>query len=263
MKTIVVDGHNEVFAYWFEEYLRMRLPLVVVRIDRHHDMNQDCPTLPAREGRQIFDYFAKMMPHIYEYAKRKLNEGNFTCPAFYYGVVGALYHFDPRGTKIDAYGRVSGGDFADPPKTKMISEAIGGKRISRIVWDDAQTKLRNDGGKKIPVPQNISIASFEKDLNECRFPVAIGFDLDGLYGINERGPPKEVVAKRLERVKNVLDCISSPVFACLARSQTPRVYVPPELVDHLQQTVLHLMERRCYGLYTQVFPDRTRYSKLI
>lgn len=242
MKTIVVDSHNEIFPHWFEEYLRMRLPLVVVRIDQHHDMNQDCPSLPAREGRQIFDYFAKIMPYLYDYAKGKLNEGNFTCPAFYYGAIGALYHFDPRGTKIDAYGRVLGGDFADSPKTKMRSEAIGGKRINRILWDDAQTKLRRDGGKMVPVPRNISIASFEGDLKESRFPVVIGFDLDGLYGIDERCPAKEVVGKRLERVKNVLDCISSPVFACLARSQTPRAYVPPELVDHLQQAVLHLME---------------------
>ena len=156
MKIIVVDGHNEVLSYWFEEYLRFRMPLVVVRIDQQHDMNQDCPCLTAQEGRQIFDYFAKMMPHIREYAKRKLNEGNFTCPAFHYGAVRALYHFNPRGIRIDAYGRVSGSDFVDSPKTKMRSEFIGGKRFNRIVWDDSQTKLRSDGGKVIPVPQSIT-----------------------------------------------------------------------------------------------------------
>ncbi len=259
MKTIVVDGHNEVLPYWFEEYLKLRLPLVVVRIDQHHDMNQDCPILPAREGRQIFDYLAKMMPHIYEYAKGKLNEGNFTCPAFHYGIVGALYHLNPRETKIDAYGRVSGSDFVDSPKTKTRSAFIGKRRIHRIVWDESQTRLRSDGGRVIPVPQNISIESFEKDLAGSRSPVAICFDLDGLYGINDRGPAEEVVGRRLERVRSVLDCISSPVFACLARSQTPRAYVPPELVDHLQETVLNLMERRCFGLYKQVFPESAKY----
>ena len=95
MKTVVVDSHNEVFPHWVEEYLRLRLPLVIIRIDQHHDMNQGCPVLPAREGRQIFDYLAKIMPCIYEYAKGKLNKGNFTCPAFHYGIVGALYHFNP------------------------------------------------------------------------------------------------------------------------------------------------------------------------
>ena len=95
MKIVVVDSHNEVFSHWVEEYLRLKLPLVIVRIDQHHDMNQECPVLPAREGRQIFDYLTKIMPCIYEYAKGKLNEGNFTCPAFHYGIVGALYHFSP------------------------------------------------------------------------------------------------------------------------------------------------------------------------
>ena len=69
MKTVVVDPHNEVFPHWVEEYLRLKLPLVIVRIDPHHDMNQECPALTAREGRQIFDYLAKIMPCIYEYGR--------------------------------------------------------------------------------------------------------------------------------------------------------------------------------------------------
>ena len=243
IKTVVVDSHNEVFPHWVEEYLRLRLPLVIIRIDQHHDMNQGCPVLPAREGRQIFDYLAKIMPCIYEYAKGKLNEGNFTCPAFHYGIVGALYHFDPRKNKIDAYGRVSGEDFIDAPKTTMIPSSIAGKRINKIIWDKALTRLRHQGGKIIPVPQKLQFDSFKDDIENSRFPIAIGFDLDGICGIDERGQTEEIVGKRLERVKNLLDCISEPVFACVARSQTPRTYVPPELVDHLQQIALALLER--------------------
>jgi len=119
MKTVVVDSHNEVLPYWVEEYLRLRLPLVIVRIDRHHDMNHECLTLPAREGRSLFKYLAKIKPQISEYAKIKLNEGNFTCPAFHYGIVGALYHFDPRDTRIDAYGRVFKGEIIDSPKRRL------------------------------------------------------------------------------------------------------------------------------------------------
>jgi hypothetical protein len=48
-----------------------------------NDMNQECPLLPAREGRQIFDYLSKIMPYLSEYAKGKRNEGNFTGPAFH------------------------------------------------------------------------------------------------------------------------------------------------------------------------------------
>lgn len=249
MKTVVVDSHNEVLPYWFEEYLRQRLPLVVVRIDQHHDMNQECPPLPAREGRQIWDHLAKIMPYISEYAKRKLNEGNFTCPAFHYGIVGALYHFNPRETRIAAYGRVSGEDVIDAPKTAMMPSFIAGRRVNKIIWDKDLTKLRLQGGKVIPVPQNLTFDSFKEDIEGSRIPVLICFDLDGIYGVGEKGLPEEIVGKRLERVKDVLDCITSPVLACIARSQTPRTYVPPELVDHLQQIVLLLIERKCLGLY--------------
>ena len=115
------------------------------------------------------------------------------------------------------------------------------------------TRLRHQGGKIIPVPQKLQFDSFKDDIEKSRFPIAICFDLDGVYGIDDRGQTEEIVGKRLERVKNLLDCISEPVFACVARSQTPRTYVPPELVDHLQQIVLALIERKCLSLYNQVF----------
>lgn len=245
MKTVIVDSHNEVLPYWVEEFLKLKLPFVVVRIDKHHDMNQECPVLPAREGRSLFDYLDKMMPHISEYARRRLNEGNFTCPAFHYGIVGSLYHFDPEKEKIDAYGRVSGGVFIDSPKTKMKSISIERKRINLIVWDDAKTRLRNQGGKSIPAPLSLSLDAFKEDLEGSQFPIVIGFDLDGLYGIDERGAPEEVIGRRLVRAKRVLGCITSPVLACIARSQTPRAYVPPDLVDSLQEMVLHLIEEKC------------------
>jgi hypothetical protein len=243
MKTIVVDSHNEVLPHWFEEYIRLKLPLVIVRIDQHHDINHECPVLPARES-QIFDYLTKIMPYIIEYAKIKLNEGNFTCPAFHYGVVGALYHFNPRKNKIDAYGRVSGKAILDAPKTTIIPRLIAGKRSNSIIWEKALTKLMIRGGKIIPAPQNLPFDSFKNDIEESRFPVAIDFDLDGICGLDDKGQTQEIVEKRLEKVENVLDCISAPVLACVARSQTPRTYVPPTLVDDLQQTVQLLMERK-------------------
>jgi hypothetical protein len=244
MKTVVVDSHNEVLPHWIEEFLKHKLPFVVVRIDKHHDMFQECPALPAREGRSIFDHLERMMPHIAEYARRRLNEGNFTCPAFHYGIVGSLYHFNPEKERIDAYGRVSGGEFKDSPKTIMKSTSIGRKKINLIVWDDTQMKLRNQGGKYVPAPQSLPLDVFKKDLEESQFPIVVGFDLDGLYGIGDRGSPDEVIGKRLRRAMKVLECVASPVLACIARSQTPRAYVPPDLVDSLQEMVLHLMEEK-------------------
>jgi len=119
------------------------------------------------------------------------------------------------------------------------------------------TKLRLQGGKIVPVPQNLKFDSFRDDIEGSRFPVGLCFDLDGIYGIDDKDQTDEIVGKRLEKVKDVLDCVSTPVLACIARSQTPRTYVPPELVDRLQQIVLALMERRYLCIYNRVFPERT------
>jgi hypothetical protein len=237
MQMIIVDSHKEALPYWFKEYLKIQRPVVIVRIDKHHDMNHDCPALPATEGRQNLNYLAKMMPYILEYTKEEINEGNFTCPAFHHGIVGALYHFNPRENDINAYGRVCGQQFIDVPKTKKEAKSIGGKRCIRIVWDGSLTKLRIYGGKPIPNPQKIKIGDFRKDIDGCGSPIVIDFDLDAIYEIGEKNPAKEVVGKRLEKAKHVLECISSPLFACISRSQTPRAYVPPEMVDSIQEAV--------------------------
>lgn len=242
MKTFIVDSHSEVLPYWFKEYLEWKSPLVVVRIDKHDDMNHDSPALPSGEGKQNSEYISKMIPHLDEYSKSQLNEANFTCPAFHYGVIGAVYHFNPSEKKIDAYGRVSGTKFVNVPKTKKHFLLIGGRRSNRIVWDDKATKLKIQGGRVIPRPQAITIEEFREDIRKSCYPVAIGFDLDGLYGIGDKGIAEEVVSRKTEKIKQVLKCIPSPVFACIARSQTPRPYVPPEIVDKLEETAVNLIE---------------------
>jgi hypothetical protein len=241
VETIIVDSHSEVLPYWFKEYVRLKLPLVVIRIDRHHDMSHESPTLPAREGRSIFEHLARIMPYLLEYAREELNEANFTCPAFHYGVVGALYHFNPREKTIDAYGRVSGEEFINVPRTRKEPAATGGKRGYRLVWDDAATRIKTSGGKIIPAPQRITLEQFGKDLGRSCFPAVIGFDLDGLYGIGDRNPIKDTLAERIESIKCLLEHVSSPLFACIARSQKPRAYVPPDTVDCLQKRALDLI----------------------
>ncbi len=69
MKTIIVDSHSEILPHWFMEYLESKLPLVVVRIDKHHDMNDESPVLPATEGRPLFDYLAKILFNTVDVAK--------------------------------------------------------------------------------------------------------------------------------------------------------------------------------------------------
>src|SRR5271157_3518269 len=147
------------------------------------------------------------MPYILEYTKIEINEANFTCPAFHYGIIGAVYHFNPRGEEIESYGRVSGSEFTDAPKTKREAVSIGGKIRNRILWDKAQTELRIRGGKPIPVSKKITMEEFRRDIEARSFPVVIGFDLDGIYGIGEHKPIEEVLEKRLQRVERLLECV--------------------------------------------------------
>lgn len=205
METIIVDSHKEVLPYWLKEYQKRKQSLVVVRIDKHHDMSDECSTLPAREGRPIFRYLEKIAPYISHYTDSEINEANFTCPAFHYGIMGALYHFNPRLETIDAYGRVSGAKFVGYPKTIKKPTMIYGKRSNRLFWDDKLTKLRVQGGKVVPIPEKLTIEEFKKDLSLGQFPVVIGFDLDGLCAIEEDDPSRETISNRLDKTKRVLD----------------------------------------------------------
>jgi len=184
---------------------------------------------------------AKLMPYLQDYCREKVNEGNFTCPGFHYGAVGALYHFSPQENQIDAYGRVSGSETIDAPRTAEKSDHADARKGKWIVWDEAATRLKGDSAKSSPVPRKITLNDFKRDLQDCLLPTAIGFDLDGLYGNGDRGPPDEVIKKRLAEVRKVLASVARPQFICLARSQTPRSYIPAKIVDRAQKSALDLI----------------------
>lgn len=245
IKTVIVDPHNEIMPYWFMEFLRHRCSLVAVRIDAHHDMFHCCPALPAREGRERTHFLEKILPYLQHYSRAMVNEGNFTCPAFHCGVVGALYHFHPGENRLDAYGRVFGSATEDPPRTIERSSPGEGRWI---FWDGEETRLKGDekSPKTAPLPRCLSLKDFQKDMQDCLLPTAVGFDLDGLYGNDDRGPVEDIVRKRMAGVRAVLESVAQPAFICLARSQSPRSYIPAGAVDLVQNAALGLI-REIYG----------------
>lgn len=91
------------------------------------------------------------------------------------------------------------------------------------------------------MPLRINQNDFQRDLQDCLLPIAVGFDLDGLYGNRDRGHLEKVVGKRLAGIRSVLESVPRPAFVCLARSQTPRSYIPEEVVDRLQEAALGLV----------------------
>ena len=245
IKTIIVDPHNEIIPYWFMEFLRRKCSLIAVRIDAHHDMFHCCPALPAREGRERHHHLQRLLPYLQQYSRSLVNEGNFTCPAFHYGVIRALYHYHPGLDRLEAYGRASGSETKDPPKTREKS-GPGGSRW--IFWDGGETDLAGDESspKTAPLPRRISLHDFQRDIEDRLNPVAVGIDLDGFYGNDDRGPVEMLLNKRIEAVRPLLLAVSRPAFICLARSQTPRTYIPERAVDLVQRAVLGLI-REIYG----------------
>jgi hypothetical protein len=244
LKILIIDPHNDIVPYWFKEFLHHKCNLIVVRIDAHHDMFHYCPALPAREGREKLQFIAQLMPYLQDYCREKVNEGNFTCPGFHYGAVGALYHFSPLENQIDAYGRVSGSETFDAPKTAEKSDHSDARKGKWIVWDENTTRLKGCSAKTTPVPRKINLNDFHRDMQDCRLPIAVEFDLDGLYGNGDRGSPDEVIKKRLAGVQRVLESVARSAFICLVRSQTPRSYVPAKIVDQVQESALSLIRIR-------------------
>lgn len=241
IKIIIIDPHNHIFPYWFRESLQHRSRLVAVRIDAHHDMFHYCPALPAREGRDLFEFLSRMMPYLQNYCREKVNEGNFTCPAFHYGALAALYHFHPKDNRIDAYGRISASEAIDEPRTVERRVNPGKGKGKWIVWDENSTGLQGSSAKTVPLPDRIALSDFRRDMQDCALPTAVGFDLDGLYGNSDRGSADKVMKQRLAGVRKILESVARPQFICLARSQMPRSYIPPKVVDRAQESALNLI----------------------
>jgi len=175
----------------------------------------------------------------------KVNEGNFTCPAFHYGALGALYHFHPAKGRLDAYGRACGSETKDAPNT-IEKRETGAARW--ILWDEDETRLKGDANspKTAPLPRQISLNDFCNDMQDCQLPIAIGIDLDGIYANEDRGLVEDIVPGRLKAVGRLMESIPCPAFICLARSQTPRSYIPAKAVDRVQDATLGLI-RQVYG----------------
>ena len=134
----------------------------------------------------------------------------------------------------------------DAPRTAEKRAPNDAGKSKWIVWDEDLIQLKGQSAKTTPAPQKITLNDFHRDLQDCLLPIAVGFDLDGLYGNGDRGPPDEVMKKRLAGVSRVLESVARPEFICLARSQTPRSYVPAKFVDRVQESALNLI-RETYG----------------
>jgi len=143
------------------------------------------------------------------------------------------------------YGRACGSETKDAPNT-IEKRETGAARW--ILWDEDETRLKGDANspKTAPLPRQISLNDFCNDMQDCQLPIAIGIDLDGIYANEDRGLVEDIVPGRLKAVGRLMESIPCPAFICLARSQTPRSYIPAKAVDRVQDATLGLI-RQVYG----------------
>ncbi len=167
-KVVIVDPHNDIVPYWFQEFLRQKCSLIVVHIDAHHDMFHCCPALPAREGREKFQFIARLMPYLQDYCRKKVNEGNFTCPAFHTGVVGALYHFHPQENQIDEYPDRRQSTRQRPPKKALIPTK---KRANGLSGMRTQPGSKAAAPRALPCPGRLTCMIFNGICKIAFFPL--------------------------------------------------------------------------------------------
>ena len=102
------------------------------------------------------------------------------------------------------------------------------------------TQVKIPSGKIIPISGKLKLESFRRDIEESHLSVVICFDLDGLYGVKDK-VRQDSCGKKANKIQASAEMCSSSDFAGIARSQTPRRYVPQEIADSLQDEVLTLI----------------------
>ena len=107
---------------------------------------------------------------------------------------------------------------------------------------------------------------FRRDIEERSFPVVIGFDLDGIYGIGEHKPIEEVLEKDSEESS---DCWNASLRLPLPVSLAPRhrgdmcpakwwmAYRKLQLISFKRST----LKIECFNLLTQHYAkDQLQYT---
>ena len=203
--TLIVDPHNEAFTQWEKS---RKKPAILLHIDLHGDMGDDMATVETVEGWGV----AKKNYAI------SLGQGHFIVAAVHYGIVGAIYHFDPRKDFILAYGRLNNGSIVYTPATKEVN--------GMIKW----------ASQNIPIPEAIAIPQFLEQTGST-LPWVLDLDLDALlcsYAPQDYDMPEALYKQRLEKINALLAFLPKPEAITIARSQSPEAYCPPDKVNMLQ-----------------------------
>lgn len=221
--SLVVDPHNEALPQWDKVKKKHS---ILLHIDAHGDMGDEVATVEtvgewgvAKEDYQI-----------------SLGIGNFIVVAVHYGIVGVIYHFDPRQEIVYAYGKINNGEIVYTPATKVVN--------GMIRW----------ASPNLVEAEILTIPQFLEQISKAQNPLIVDKDLDALLCTKSGtgfvsdlvAPDPDILYKqRLEKIVRLLTYIPLPEVITISRSQTPEAYCPPDKVD--------MLKRECVRSFSRVF----------
>lgn len=264
--AVVVDPHYEVLPYWFEYKEKQGKLVVVLHVDKHSDLWGLTSPLESKGLELNYSGFEA-------YVKDGMAVGQFICPAFHYGIVGAYYGFNPEDDEIEACGRRSGDGFVNIPITgTKRSLGEGGIGIPWVSSDGTIHSPSEYTNRKLVEYEEIGWVSKNgdvcgepsidyikpngllDDLINYKGPLILDIDLDAFewieYNNQFETPLDEGTSSRLERTVELLSELPRPGLITIARSQTAglnlpydqKVFVHPDRVDPLQAEVIGRLE---------------------
>lgn len=254
--TAIVDPHNEVLPYWEN----VGKGAVVIHVDKHDDMGDNVlasvvmqtddslhrkldEMINGRDqnpefGEQAFSALREIYGldadeemiecNLAFYASPVVGIGNFIIAASYRQFVSVIYHINPGSRGVMAYGRIVNGS-----PTNLLPITRDSHRALR--WD-----------KTLGVP--ISTREMIGDLRAYRGKLILDIDLDGFACFDDRQYKKRLenqlhkaIEKRFAKLKMVATNVQKPDLITIARSQTPEMFTPPELVDSIEARTIEIL----------------------
>lgn len=230
----ITNEHHHVFPYWCESGLRN---VSLIHVDSHSDLaDVNVPILPS-----VFD-----SESLADYLK-KLEIGSFICPTVHSGLIKDIFWINPfqRGTEI--YIQYLGENLLETENT-----------FSQIKWKTLDKKVNGSGFtsniEEVKLGECVELNQLKRFQRDC--PYILDVDLDAfakeiegnsliIQMIQALNPDYGVTdwEKRINKTQKLLRLFPTPSLITLTRSQGKFTYVPPYIVDRVQNETIKQLKR--------------------